>query len=416
MLRRAVRVGLIVAGVLLTAGLGYRAVADEASLGREQRERAGHDQAAAHALDALHDLRATLHAYVAPGQGLPFWSRRADQTADALRQHLVTLDAALAPQGGSLTDALDAVDQLAAAERRARDYVRRGDPLLAADVIFIEVRDLMVATMEQVHTARTTLAAAHDRRRSALRREQAVLAGAGMVVWVIIAFLLAPQPKAPAVEDPNEWRHELAETIKNPVPKALGEAARTEPVAPVEPVESVEPGLPLRVVREAGEVCADMSALSDIGALAGTLDRAAAVLDAGGVIVWLAANDGGSLTPVASHGFDRKLVARIGRIQRDSANLTAAAFRDNVPRVSAASDATPAALAVALCGPSGPAGVLSVELKPGVPADERRVALATIFAAQLATLAAPLPSASPAAPETPEAPAAKVEEPKSAAL
>ena len=74
------------------------------------------------------------------------------------------------------------------------------------------------------------------------------------------------------------------------------------------------------------------------------------------MIVWIASNDGNSLSPVASHGFDQKMVSRIGRIPRDSANLTAAAFRDNVPRVSAATATAPAALAVALCGPTGPVG------------------------------------------------------------
>jgi hypothetical protein len=155
-----------------------------------------------------------------------------------------------------------------------------------------------------------------------------------------------------------------------------------------------------------------MSTLADTGALSGALDRAAAALDASGVIVWIASNDRNSLTPVASHGFDQKLVTRIGRIPRDSANLTAAAFRENVPRVSAATPTAPAALAVSLCGPSGPVGVLSAELKPDVPADEARVALATIFAAQLATLANPIPSA----PAAPAAPASKVEHAKTAAL
>ena len=122
------------------------------------------------------------------------------------------------------------------------------------------------------------------------------------------------------------------------------------------------------------------------------------------MIVWIASNDGGTLSPVASHGFDQKLVTRIGRIPRDSANLTALAFRENQPRVSAATATAPAALAVSLCGPSGPVGVLSVELKPNVPADEGRVALATILAAQLATLAEPIPSGTGC---TRHAPAAK---------
>jgi hypothetical protein len=410
MLRRSVRFGLILAGVLLTAGLGYRAVADEAALGREHRERATHDLAAAQALESLLDLRATLHAYVAPGQGLPFWASRGEEAVNAVRQHVVALDAAVAPLGGSLTDALDGLDQLEAAERRARDYVRRGEPLLGADVIFTEVRDLVAAGLEQVRSARVTLAASHDTRIAALRREQALLAGAALGVWLLIALALAPPATATAVKDPGEWRQELAETIKKPLPVATAEAPAV-PAAPVAPQAPAQEGVPLDLVLTAGEICADMSTLTDIGALAGALDRAAAVLDAGGVIVWLAANDGSTLSPVASHGFDQKLVARIGRIQRDSANLTAAAFRDNVTRVSAATATAPAALAVALCGPSGPVGVLSAELKPGVPADERRVALATIFAAQLSTLAAPLPAAAPAAAEP-----ARVEEPKSAAI
>jgi hypothetical protein len=157
-------------------------------------------------------------------------------------------------------------------------------------------------------------------------------------------------------------------------------------------------------LQEVGEICADLSALADPGALTGALDRAATVLDASGMIVWIASNDGNSLSPVASHGFDEKMVSRIGRIPRESANLTAAAFRENVPRVSAATLTAPAALAVALCGPTGPVGVLSVELKSGVPADESRVALTTIFGAQLATLAQPI-AAAPAAPVEAAAPA-----------
>ncbi len=43
-----------------------------------------------------------------------------------------------------------------------------------------------------------------------------------------------------------------------------------------------------------------------------------------------------------------------------------------------------------MCGPTGPAGVLSVELKPGQAVDEAKVALASIIAAQLATLAMPI--------------------------
>jgi hypothetical protein len=406
--RKPYRFGLLIIGLLVTAILGYRAVEDEASLGRTSREGVALDRAADQALEALLNLRASLHAYVAPGQGVPFWSRRSIESIEALREQLVTLDAALSQRGGALADALDAVDQLAAAERRTRDYARRGETLLAGDVVFTEVRDLMTASTDQILTARNTLAAAHDARVSALRREQALLAVTAVISWLAIALVLALPVKEVAVKDPNEWLKDLAVTIKKPIPKEpdtgkLKPAEPLEPAALPVPIEPVRPSLSLRAVQDVGEICSDLSTLADLGALSGALDRAAATLDAGGVIVWMASNDGDSLVPVASHGFDQKLVSRIGRISRDSANLTAAAFRDIVPRLSAATATSPAALAVALCGPTGPVGVLSVELKSGAPADDAKVALATIFAAQLATLAHPI-SETLEAPEAPQIP------------
>jgi GAF domain len=403
------RFGLLIIGLLVTAGLGYRAAEDETSLDRAYREGVAHDRAAGHALEALLDLRASLHAYVAPGQGVPFWSKRAQATLDSLREQLVVIDAALTPQRASVADTLDTVDKLAAAERRTREHARRGEALLAGDIVFTEVRDLLSESIEQVQTARNTLNAAANARASALRREQAMLAGVVIGVWAIIASLLVTPTKPVAVKDPGEWRNDLAATIKKPIPKEP-ETAKLKPVEPVAPAELVAPppaipSVPVLALQEVGEICADLSTLADTGALTGALDRAARVLDASGMIVWIASNDGNSLSPVASHGFDQKMVSRIGRIPRDSANLTAAAFRENVPRVSAATATAPAALAVALCGPTGPVGVLSVELKSGLPADEGRVALTMIFGAQLATLAQPI-AAAPAAPVEPAAPAA----------
>jgi hypothetical protein len=404
------RFGLLIIGLLVTVAVGYRAMEDETSLGRASREGVAHDRAAGQALEALLDLRASLHAYVAPGQGVPFWSQRSEETIDRLREQLVLLDAALRPHRGSLADTFDIVDQLAAAERRSREYARRGEVRLAGDVVFIEVRDLLSNSIEQVHAARQTLSAATQAQLSGLRREQAMLAGVAIAAWAIIAALLVTPTKPVTVKDPNEWRNDLAATIKKPIPKEP-ETAKLKPVEPAAPVAPPEPvpvvpSVPVVALLEVGEICADLSTLADTGALTGALDRAAKVLDAGGLIVWIASNDGNTLSPVASHGFDQKMVARIGRIARDSANLTAAAFRDNIPRVSAAAAGAPAALAVALCGPSGPVGVLSVELKPGVSADEARVALTTIFAAQLSTLAQPITSAAPVAPVAPDAPVA----------
>lgn len=388
MFRRTVRIAIVIVGLILTIGAGYRAFDDEASLNRERQAAADADAAVGRALELLLDIRASLHAYVAPGQGLPFWGKRAQENIEALRQTVVALDGMTAPLGQSLSESLDGIDQLTAAERRARTYVSREDMLLAGDVVFTEVRDLLAAATNQIDSVRGELKRHHDSRTAAIRGEQITLAGAALALWIVIALALTPTEARPAVKDPAEWRNELKETLSKSIatPAALAPPAP----APEAPLAPMAPVVALSSVREASVICADLSALSDPGALQGSLARVSSLLDATGLIVWIASNDGTTLSPVATHGFDASLVARIGKVRRDSANLTAAAFRDNTPKISGPTETAPAALAVAMCGPSGPAGVLSVELKAGQSVDEAKVALASIIAAQLATLTMPI--------------------------
>jgi len=408
MYSKPLRMSLLALGLLLTLAAGYRAFDDEASLSRERQEAAAADAAVGKALELLLDIRASLHAYLAPGQGFPFWAKRAQENIDALRQTLVSLDGPTAPLGQPLSESLDAIDQLTAAERRARTYVSLADLLLAGDVIFTEVRDLLAAATIEVNSRRVELRRHHEQRAAAIRTEQITLTGGTLALWIVIAMLLTPTEAKPAVKDPAEWRNELKETLAKPIPTSVVILdAPQAPPAPVAPQAPVEPSVRVASVRETSEICTDLSALSDRGALQGTLARVSALLDATGLIVWVASNDGTSLSPVATHGFDATLVARIGKVPRDGANLTAAAFRDNAPKISAPTATAPAALAVAMCGPSGAAGVLSVELKPGQSVDEAKVALASIIAAQLATLAMPV---------TIDLPVAADQEPKTVAL
>jgi hypothetical protein len=406
MFRRSVRIACLVVGLLATAGLTYRALQDEEALNRERQAAAARTIAVAQATELLLDLRASLHAYVAPGQGLPFWGKRAQETIDRLRQSLVELDRQVSPSGGSLTDSLEAVDDLTVAERRARTHVSRDEMQLAGDVIFTEVRDLVASSAAELEAVRDVVARADERRAAAIRQEQIVFAGAALAVWIAIALLLMPtEPKA-SVKDPAEWRNELKEKIKKPIP-VTPEPVVEQPAAVI-PVTPVVPASPetLEALKQVSEICSDLSALSDPDALEGALARVNTVLNATGLIVWIASSDGGTLSPVATHGFDPNLVARIGRINRDGANLTATAFRENGARISAPTATAPAALAVPMCSPTGPTGVLSVELKSGHSADDAKVAVSAIIAAQLATLAMPIP----------DAPAEIIEEPRRAAL
>lgn len=390
MLRRSVRLACFAVGLLATAGLGYRAYLNESSLTKARQDATAAERAVGETVELLLDVRGSLHAYVAPGQGLPFWGKHAQESIEVLKQKLQSLDEMVAKTGGSLQESLDGVDQLVAAEQRARSYVSRDEMQLAGDVIFTEIRDILTAATNQVQSVRSTIRQDYDRHTASIRSEQMMLVGAIVLVWMLIAGVLLPAELKPEVKDPNEWRNELKETLKKPAP------APAPVVTPVVPASGpIAPVIEVASVRNASEICADLSALADPGALQGVLERVSTLLNATGLIVWVASNDASTLSPVATQGFDPKLVTRIGRIPRDSANLTAAAFRDNAPRMSAATATAPAALAVPMCGPTGPSGVLSVELRTGQAVEESKVALAAIVAAQLSTLAMPIQDIEP---------------------
>src|SRR5687768_13015726 len=111
MFRRSVRITCLVVGVLATVGLVVRAIQDESSLSKARQETDAADRAVVETVELLLDLRASLHAYVAPGQGLPFWGKRAQDTIGSLKQKLQAIDDSLARSGRSLQDSLDGMDQ-----------------------------------------------------------------------------------------------------------------------------------------------------------------------------------------------------------------------------------------------------------------------------------------------------------------
>ncbi len=122
MARRSRRLVLLFVGLLITAGLGYRAQQDERALSALRAHAVAEDRAADAGLLAIGDLRSALYAYVSAGQEIGPWAQRASAGVDALREHLLALDAAVARSGSSMADALDGLDQFEAAEKRARNY------------------------------------------------------------------------------------------------------------------------------------------------------------------------------------------------------------------------------------------------------------------------------------------------------
>jgi len=134
----------------------------------------------------------------------------------------------------------------------------------------------------------------------------------------------------------------------------------------------------------AANLCTDlgrMQAGQDIGPL---LQEAARLLDAAGLIIWIADAAGAELTPVLAHGYSDRVLAQLPSVPADADNATAAAFRSAQTAVVHGSAIANGALVVPLITAAACVGVLSMETQHGSEQRESTRALAAIFAAQLA--------------------------------
>ena len=110
--------------IAVTAGVVWRATMNEQVRGRMRLAAQQTDALAADAIFELIDLRSSLHAYVAPGQGDAFWSARAQGQMASLAVRLRDLEPAATAANHPLTTALASLDGLAAVEARARASVQ----------------------------------------------------------------------------------------------------------------------------------------------------------------------------------------------------------------------------------------------------------------------------------------------------
>src|SRR4029078_10237873 len=113
---------------------------------------------------------------VAAGQNHTFWTTRAAMFLDKTRTSLLELDGAASAAGSPVTETIGLLDKVAASEKRARNYVDNGQSLLAGDVIFAEVRDLLDGMRVQGAHARGAIEQTAAARQVEIRREQRMLA------------------------------------------------------------------------------------------------------------------------------------------------------------------------------------------------------------------------------------------------
>jgi hypothetical protein len=282
--------------------------------------------------------------------------------------------------------------------------VQSGQRLLASDLIFTESLESTTALALNVDRARTEQAEDAERDIARLQQQQVYALGGAAAICLVSGLLLVPRAGPERPRDTRDALRALINdgspaggTLLRPDPASAKVVAPPAPVAVASPQRPAPPPAPAPAVDLAAtaRVCSDMARVLDPADLPGLLERAAGLLDASGLIVWVADRSGTALFPALAHGYSAALLARMSSIPRDADNAAAAAWRLGEVRTVTAQGQAPGALVTPIVTSEGCVGVLAAETRNGSEHDESTRAVSRILAAQLATFVTTVPSAEP---------------------
>ena len=353
------------------------------------------DRHAREAAVALADARAAQQAYVAAGQSSSYWIpkvativQEVGNSVDMLRGSAVS-----AAAGQALLDASSAVSEFGNVDKRVRDYLKADESLMASDIVFSEGTAAANRAAGQVEAARLTEHQAFDADEATLRRLEAYAIGAaaGLTILIVAILGLASGMKAESIPVASAEanlapaRIDADELLLRITRPSLG--GQTQKVAPEGSALSPTPSS--LALKAAADLCTEFGLIRDLGDLKTLLGRAARVMDANGLIVWLGNPAGVDLQPVIAHGYSDQVLSLMRPVPRSADNAAAAAYRTGSLQVVASRPNGPLGAVVApLLSAEGCVGALTAEVKDGGENSEQVHALASIFAAQLAGILA----------------------------
>ena len=281
----------------------------------------------------------------------------------------------------------DVTGRVVSAVARAEENLRDGHALMAADLLQDEARPGAEAMRAAVVEWRAAEGNAADTTRATLFQQLWAVLGGTLALWVIGVLLLAPRQAVAAASTTSSLANPAGEVAIAPV---------AEPVPAPAPIELPPP---VNLI-PAAELCADIARVDSAEALASLVDRAAGVIGASGIVVWLTAGDDSELVPVLAHGYGPHLRAMLGTLPLSAENVTTRAWHTGRLQFVDGDARSRGGLAAPMFQGARRTGVLSVELAHGTSAGELQRALTGILASQFATAVAPQP-VEPAAATTP---------------
>jgi hypothetical protein len=335
--------------------------------------------------DALAEIGAAQQGYVAPGQlDEPLFEQTAAQIGVA-RGGLASVRPFVRSAGASTAlDALsESLDALEAADGRTRENLSLGQDLMAADVVFSDGRNIVDAMVTRLRELqRAERAAAAETLESASRGRWGAfgLLALGSLALLMLALRTpAEVPRVPNVPHVPEVRTGTLGIVGTLDTRDTSGTLGTPETFQVD-------------LAAAAAVCTDLSRVTDTAALSPLLHRAADLLDAAGLTLWMSAGE--QLFAALGHGYPTDALARFGPIARSAENAAATAWRTGRLGVIAATPKTSGGLVVPMFGPGGCIGVVALEIRHGREQDAGIQAVAAMVAAQLAAVVAAWPAGS----------------------
>ena len=404
---RAVRVGLVVLLIVTLCGAGYELFLTEQRIGNERSAERDFDEMAWVATVSIADLRAAQQAYVAAGQDATYWTAKTSSHWETLTTNLARLrQLSMAPPAqSSLTTAADLLDHLRRIDARAHDYAAGGQRLLASDLLFTDAMELTTDVSSRIELARTRERAVRDQTVVRQRRNQALVLAAAVGMGVLVALLLLPAvttkqdvavantSPTPASRTSVTGRDRLTLANFDLSGRATAQLDGVPAAEARDAVADQADGKAAAGLRAAAALCVEFGKVCDTQGLVALLERAAPLLNASGIIIWIGDPSGRELRPALGYGYPPQALARMGSIQRDADNATAAAYRVAEMQTVQSEGGAPGAIVAPLIATASCVGVMTAEVRSGSESREPIQALATIVAAQLAGFVAVAPPA-----------------------
>jgi hypothetical protein len=381
---RGARLAIAVLFALACAAASWQYLRVERAYSMQSEAAASFERNARMLVATIAELRGAQQAYVATGQGLDYWTTRVTRDVgalrarvDSLRREVVSSDARI-----RLDAAAARLDDFSQMDARARQYAAAEQRFLASDLIFGDGVGMTQAIAAEIEAALSTEISVHSNATRRLRGQRQVLAGgvAGLGVLFLLIFALAPGPGrqlAPTESVQPATTLDLKSAPDDNGGELVGAAMLAFDAPAPAPLSTVD-------LASAADLCLDLARVRDTGEIPALLERMTRVLDARGIVLWMADPEGRELVPTVAHGYPAASLSRLGAIGRNADNATAAAYREaRVHTVKGEANGN-GAVVVPLITPGGCVGVMAAEVRSEQRAEVR--ALASILAAQLATL------------------------------